>query len=43
MIEGIFDYQGYMIMIGMTNNQGDNLTTKEITTYYNILKSIQFK
>lgn len=43
MIEGVFDYQGYMIMIGMTNNQSDNLTAKEIATYYNVLKSIQFK
>lgn len=43
MIEGVFDYQGYMIMVGMTNYQGDNLTTKEIATYYDILKSIQFK
>ena len=43
MIEGVFDYQGYMIMVGMTNNQSDNLTAKEIATYYDILKSIQFK
>ena len=43
MIEGMFSYHGYMIMIGMTNNQGDNLTDEEIATYYDILESIKFK
>ena len=43
MIEGMLDYQDYMIMIGMTNNHGDNLTDEEISTYYNILESIKFK
>lgn len=43
MIEGVFGYKDYVIMIGMTNYQGDNLTAKEIATYYNVLKSIQFK
>ena len=43
MIEGVFDYNGYVIMIGITNYQGNNLTEEEINTYYSILKSIKFK
>ena len=42
MIEGILDYDGYMIMVGMTNNQSDNLTDEEIKEYYEVLKSIRF-
>lgn len=42
MIESVFSYKDYLVMVGMTNYNGDYLTKEEISTFYNLLDSIRF-
>lgn len=43
MIEGVFYHKKYLVMVGMTNYNGDYLTEEELNTFYNLLKSIELK
>ena len=43
-IEGVFEYKKYLIMIGLENNEGvGDLTKEQINLFYNLLDTIKLK
>lgn len=43
-IEGVFEYKKYVIMVGMDSREGKPpLTKKQIKTFYNMLKTIKLQ
>lgn len=42
-IEAVFSYKDYLIMVGMFNHEGEPITKDQKTVFSNLLKSIDFK
>ncbi len=42
-IEAVFSYDGYLIMVGMFNHEGELITQSQKKTFSNVLKSINLK
>ena len=43
MIEAVFEYQGYVIKIGMSSENGESLTQEQKQSFYDMLKNVKAK